>query len=60
VGPANEVFLAPRDNYDEARQAAHTIQVVPIDRFSDAVQYLCGLRPTSGTSATPREPCAAS
>jgi len=55
-----EVFLAPRDNYDEARQAAHRIQVVPIDQFPNAVQYLCSLTPTPEASATPRQPCPAS
>jgi len=55
-----EVFLAPRDNYEEAQQAAHRIQVFPIDQFTNAVQYLCGLTPTLEASPTLRQPCTAS
>lgn len=35
-----EVFLAPAGNYEAARAAARSVEVVRVDRFSDAVEYL--------------------
>lgn len=52
-----DVFLVPRQNYAEAQTTAEGITLVPIDRFEDAVRYLCGLEPTSGTPAAPPAPC---
>jgi PDZ domain-containing protein len=48
VGAAREgarVFFVPQANYDEARQRARTVTVVPVMRAEDAVRYLCGLEP---------------
>lgn len=52
-----DVFLAPRQNYEEASHAAHSIRVVPVDRFEDALQSLCGLDPINGASPEPPPPC---
>lgn len=38
-----EFFLAPVANVDEAREVANGIEIVPIARFSDALEYLSGL-----------------
>jgi PDZ domain-containing protein len=56
-----QVFLVPRDNADDARRWVHTLQVVPIDRFDDAVKFLCGLEPRAQTVSSPiaPTPCAA-
>jgi PDZ domain-containing protein len=56
-----QVFLVPRANADDARRWVHNIQVVPIQRFDDAVQFLCGLEPRTQTAASPvaPTPCAA-
>ena len=49
-----QVFLVPQENYAEARQAASTIRVAAVDRFADAVTYLCDLEPLP--SAAPALP----
>lgn len=51
------VFLVPRENYEDARGRAGTIQVVPIDRFADAVRALCGLTPPPDAPPDPPPPC---
>jgi PDZ domain-containing protein len=35
-----EVFLCPQDNYDEALSAADGIEIVPVDRFQTAYDFL--------------------
>lgn len=43
-----EVFLSPRANYDEALAAApEGIEVVPVDTYEDALEYLCSTGATS-------------
>jgi PDZ domain-containing protein len=56
-----QVFLVPRQNADDARRWVHGLQVVPVDRFDDAVKFLCGLEPRTQTLASPiaPTPCAA-
>lgn len=53
-----ELFLVPRENYEDARRHARAIRVVPIDRFAEAVRLLCDLEPLPDTSPTPPPPCA--
>jgi PDZ domain-containing protein len=38
-----EIFLSPGSNFEEAKEAAGDIDVVAVDTFDDAVQYLSGL-----------------
>lgn len=52
-----ELFLVPRENYEDARGRAGGIQVVPIDRFADAVRALCGLTPPPDAPPEPPPPC---
>jgi PDZ domain-containing protein len=54
-----DTFFVPREDYEEARGRARTVTVVPVDRFADAVRYLCDLSPTAGTPPTPPAPCSA-
>ena len=51
-----DVFLVPRENYEEARSAASSVQVIPVDRFEDAVTALCGLAPTGDSADSPVPP----
>jgi Lon-like protease len=51
-----QLFLVPKDNADDARRWVHDLQVVPVERFDDAVRYLCGLEPRTGTLASPVQP----
>src|ERR671933_486059 len=50
-----EIFLVPRDNYADATRWVRTLQVVPVDRFDDAVRFLCGLDPLP-SAASPELP----
>lgn len=53
-----QVFLVPKDNEAEARRWVRSIQVVPVERFDDAVHFLCGLPPLpSASSPVPPTPC---
>jgi PDZ domain-containing secreted protein len=52
-----ELFLVPRDNYEEARRYARAARVVPVDRFTDALNALCALESTSGTPPQSPAPC---
>ena len=53
-----QVFLVPRDDADEARRWVKHIQIVPIDRFEDAIHALCGLPPLPTVAAPePPTPC---
>lgn len=54
-----QIFLVPRQNEAEATRWVHSLRVVPIDRFEDAVHYLCGLQPLpSAVSPDLPTPCA--
>jgi Lon-like protease len=50
-----QVFLVPRGDLPDARRWVTHIQLVPIERFDDAVTYLCGLAPLASAS-TPELP----
>jgi PDZ domain-containing protein len=50
-----QVFLVPKDDAEEARRWARTIQIVPVERFDDAIQALCALEPLA-TVAVPDPP----
>jgi PDZ domain-containing protein len=53
-----QIFLAPKDNVDDAERWVHSIRIVPVERFDDAVRFLCGLDPLpSATSAEPPPVC---
>ena len=53
-----QVFLVPRDDADEARRWVKQIQIVPIDRFEDAIHALCALPPLPTVAAPePPTPC---
>ena len=52
-----EIFLVPRANYQEARRYARAARIVPVDRFTDALNALCALEPASGAPATSPAPC---
>ncbi|MBV9358178.1 MAG: hypothetical protein JO023_21915, partial [Chloroflexi bacterium] len=47
----------PRANYTDALHWRSAVTVVPVDRFEDAVNYLCQLAPAPGAEATPPAPC---
>ena len=55
-----QVFLVPKDDSEEARRWVKQLQIVPIERFDDAIHALCGLPPLP-TAASPDlpTPCAA-
>ena len=57
-----QIFLVPKDNADEARRWEHNLQIVPVDRFEDAVRFLCSLEPRADSLASPVQPtpCAGS
>jgi PDZ domain-containing protein len=50
-----QVFLVPKDDSEEARRWVRKIQIVPIERFDDAVHALCTLQPLA-TMADPVPP----
>jgi Lon-like protease len=53
-----EVFLVPRENYEDARAQARSAHVVAVDRFADAVRYLCSQDPGPDVPPAPPPPCA--
>jgi PDZ domain-containing protein len=54
-----QVFLVPKDDAEEARRWVRDLQVVPVERFEDAIQALCALSPLpSAASAELPTPCA--
>jgi Lon-like protease len=55
-----QIFLVPTRNLDDARRTARSAQIVAVERFDDAVRFLCGLEPQSGSSAPQPAPCAQS
>jgi PDZ domain-containing protein len=46
-----QVFLVPRDDFEEAKRWVRTIQLVPIDRFDDGLRALCNLQPLPGAAS---------
>lgn len=53
-----QVFLVPRDDSEEARRWVKHVQIVPIDRFEDAIHALCALDPLpTAASPDPPAPC---
>jgi Lon-like protease len=50
-----QIFLAPKDDAEEAHRWVHAIQIIPISRFEDAIAALCGL-PPGPNPASPLEP----
>jgi PDZ domain-containing protein len=50
-----QVFLVPKDDSEEARRWVKQLQIVPIERFDDAIHALCSLSPLP-TAATPEPP----
>src|SRR5258708_571691 len=50
-----QVFLVPKDDSEEAKRWVRKIQIVPIDRFDDAIRALCALQPLP-TVASPETP----
>ena len=50
-----QVFLVPRDDADEARRWVKQLQIVPVERFEDAIHALCALTPLP-TVASPEPP----
>ena len=54
-----KLFLVPRLNEQDARRWVRSIQVVPIERFEDGINALCGLEPSTPEAAeTTPPPCA--
>ncbi len=52
-----QVFLVPNDDAEEAHRWVHTLQIVPVERFDDAVRALCVL-PPAASAASPGQPAA--
>jgi Lon-like protease len=53
-----QVFLVPTADYQEAGHWVRHIQVLPIERFDDAIHALCGLSPLPAAVAPePPTPC---
>jgi PDZ domain-containing protein len=50
-----QLFLVPQDDAAEAHRWVHDLQVVPIQRFDDAIHALCALQPLP-TAASPDVP----
>jgi len=56
-----QIFLVPADDAEEAHRWVHSIQIVPVSHFEDAVHALCALPPITDNLASPDPPtpCAA-
>jgi PDZ domain-containing protein len=50
-----QVFLVPKDDSEEARRWVKQLQIMPVERFDDAIHALCGLPPLP-TAASPEPP----
>jgi PDZ domain-containing protein len=54
-----QVFLAPRDDAEEAHRWVRGLQIVPVEQFADAIRALCALPPLpTATSPDSPTPCA--
>lgn len=53
-----QIFLAPKDDAGEAGRWVHNLQIIPIERFQDAVDALCAQSPLpTAASPDPPTPC---
>lgn len=52
-----QVFLVPRANYDDARKWPSSLRIEPIDRFDDALRFLCGIDPAPNSPPERPAPC---
>jgi PDZ domain-containing protein len=53
-----QIFLVPKDNASEASRWVHNLQIVPVEKFQDAVSALCALEPLpTATSPVTPTPC---
>jgi PDZ domain-containing protein len=50
-----QLFLVPKDDYADAKRWVKTLQIVPVERFEDAIHALCALDPLP-TVAAPETP----
>jgi PDZ domain-containing protein len=50
-----QLFLVPKDDYNEAKRWVKTLPIVPVERFEDAIHALCALEPLP-TAAAPETP----
>jgi PDZ domain-containing protein len=50
-----QLFLVPKDDAEEAHRWVRSVQVVPVERFEDAIHALCAL-PLLPTAASPDLP----
>src|SRR5229473_5912767 len=50
-----QLFLVPKDDAEEAHRWVRNLQVVPVERFEDAIHALCALSPLP-TVASPETP----
>jgi PDZ domain-containing protein len=51
-----QIFLVPKENADDAQRWVHSIKIVPVERFDDAVHALCALEPRPDTQSSPVTP----
>ena len=53
-----QVFLVPKEDAPEAGRWVRNLQIIPVERFEDAIRALCGLTPLPGApSPDPPTPC---
>jgi Lon-like protease len=50
-----QLFLVPKDDYDEAKRWVKELKIVPVEHFEDAIHTLCALEPLP-TAAAPEVP----
>jgi Lon-like protease len=50
-----QLFLVPKDDYEESKRWVKQLRIVPVERFEDAIQALCALEPLP-TAAAPELP----
>jgi PDZ domain-containing protein len=51
-----QIFLVPADDAADAHRWVHSIQIIPIQHFDDAIQALCALPPIPDKLASPDPP----
>jgi PDZ domain-containing protein len=51
-----QVFLVPKADADDAHRWVHSIKIVPVEHFDDAVKALCALPPMTDRLASPDPP----
>lgn len=50
-----QIFLVPKDDAGDAGRWVHNLQIIPVERFQDAVSALCALQPLP-SAASPDQP----